>query len=112
MKKIIQNNLLLIALFIVMGAQAQNMRYLDSIFANVTVDTNIVYATNKSFLTGFAATDSLRMDVYRPAGDTGTNRPVIILMHAGSYLPGSLTGFDFADKKENCLVELCTRWAK
>jgi acetyl esterase/lipase len=52
------------------------------------------------------------MDVYTPSGDTATSRPVIILMHAGSFLPGSVTGFNFADKNENCIVELCKRFAK
>lgn len=112
MKKILQQSFLLLALIVAGNINAQTVRYLDEVFTNVTVDSNIVYGQNKGFLTGFAAVDTLKMDIYHPTGDTATNRPVIILMHAGSFLPGSLTGFTFADRKENCLVELCQRYAK
>ncbi|MCS6934408.1 MAG: T9SS type A sorting domain-containing protein [Chitinophagales bacterium] len=91
---------------------AQPVRYLDEIFQNVKVDSNVVYGKNKSYLSGFNAVQNLVMDVYQPVGDTATNRPVIILMHAGSFLPPSVTGFTFADKNENCIVELCKRFAK
>lgn len=105
--------ILLLALALVgLGTQAQTVRFLDEVFTNVSVDSNVVYGKNKGFLTGFNVTEDLKMDVYRPVGDTATNRPVIILMHAGSFLPGSVTGFNFADKNENCIVELCKRFAK
>lgn len=102
------------ALITAINAQAQvvPLRYLDEVFNSVTVDTSIVYAQNRSYFSAFGILDPLRMDVYRPAGDTATNRPVIILMHAGSFLPGTLTGFSFADRNENCLVEMCQRYAK
>ncbi len=112
MKNYLRKSFLMLAVFAAVGTQAQSLRYLDEVFNTVNVDTNIVYAQNKSYLSGFAVLDSLYMDVYRPAGDTATNRPVIILMHAGSFLPGSLTGFTFADRKENCIVEMCNRYAK
>ncbi len=92
--------------------QAQPLRYLDEVFSTVTVDSNVVYGQNKTYNSGFNATQQLKMNVYRPVGDTATSRPVIILMHAGSFLDGSLTGFSFADKNEHCIVELCHRFAK
>lgn len=114
MKNFLLKSFLAVMLFSTTQTQAQvvPVRYLDEVFNSVTVDTSIVYALNKSYLSGFAVLDSLRMDVYRPDGDTATSRPVIILMHAGSFLPGTLTGFTFADRKENCLVEMCQRYAK
>jgi hypothetical protein len=108
MKKI----LLAASILLCVSAQAQTVRYLDELFANVSVDSNVIYGQNKGFLTGFNVTENLKMDVYTPSGDTATSRPVIILMHAGSFLPGSVTGFNFADKNENCIVELCKRFAK
>ena len=27
------------------------------------------------------------MDIYTPSGDTETNRPAVILIHTGSFLP-------------------------
>ncbi|MEX0813888.1 MAG: T9SS type A sorting domain-containing protein [Chitinophagales bacterium] len=56
--------------------------------------------------------DSLKMDVYTPDGDTSTNRPLILLSHAGSYLPPSLTNAPFGTKSDSFLVEMCTQFAK
>jgi predicted esterase len=100
------------ALLLAGFSQAQTVRYLDEIFSTVKIDSNITYGQNKTFGSGFNASQQLKMDVYRPEGDTATSRPVVILMHAGSFLDGSLTGFNFADKNEHCIVELCNRFAK
>jgi acetyl esterase/lipase len=60
-------------------------RYLDPVFADVEVDEEIVYRR---------ATDhrgnevDLRLDIYRPAGDTATSRPAIIWMHGGWFKGG------------------------
>lgn len=112
MKKFLLPCFLLMASLMAVNTQAQSVRYLDEIFNSVTVDTSVMYGSNKSYFTAFNGLDTLRMDIYRPAGDTATHRPVIILMHAGSFLPGTLTGFTFADRKENCIVEMCQRFAK
>lgn len=64
---------------LLMGAvttQAQ-VRYLNEVFADVQVDTGITYGQNYEFFSGFATLKPLVMDVYRPVGDTATNRPVI-----------------------------------
>lgn len=111
MLKTVRYSLLLCALVASAMCQAQ-VRYLDEVFSTITIDSNITYGTNKTFSSGFNASQQLKMDVYRPDNDTATSRPVIILMHAGSFLDGSLTGFNFADKNEHCIVELCTRYAK
>lgn len=103
---------LLLLLLALPGLQAQ-VRYLDEIYTTVQVDSNVVYGKNYGFLTNFNTLQDLKMDVYQAVGDTGTHRPVIILMHAGSFLPGSVTGFyDFSYKDENCMVEMCKRFAK
>lgn len=112
MKKTVHAMLVALVVLATFNANAQAVRYLDEVFTTVKVDTNVVYGQNKGFLTGFSVLEDLKMDVYQADGDTATNRPLIILMHAGSYLPGSLTGFTFADKNENCIVELCNRYAK
>lgn len=104
--------LLFAALFTSVVLQAQTLRYLDEVFSNVTVDSNVIYGKNKGYLSGFNATENLLMDVYRPDGDTATSRPVIIFMHAGSFLPPAVTGFPFGRKDDNCMKELCKRYAK
>jgi hypothetical protein len=95
---------------------AQQVRYLDEVFADVKVDTSIVYAQNYEFFTGFASLQPLKMDVYRPVGDTAGARPLILLSHNGSFLPENLTtsllGLCFGGRKDSSIVELCTRFAK
>lgn len=110
-----RRNLLTALLLLLLAAPAlkAQVRYLDEIYTTVQVDSNVVYGKNYGFLTNFNTLQNLKMDVYQAVGDTGTHRPVVILMHAGSFLPGSVTGFyDFSYKDENCMVEMCKRFAK
>jgi hypothetical protein len=51
-------------------------------------------------------------DIYEPAGDTATNKPVIILLHTGSFLPPVANGQPTGSKTDLSIVEQCTRWAK
>lgn len=102
-------------LFAATTAKAQ-VRYIDEIFQDVQVDTTITYAQNYDFLTGFASLQPLVMDVYRPVGDTATNRPLILLSHNGSFLPEALTqallGMCFNGRKDSAITELCKRFAR
>lgn len=105
------------------GLQAQT-RYLDEVFTNVDVMTDMVYGWNWSVLKTSDDTtgtqmgpvklyvDSLVADVYLPNGDTATDRPVILLSHAGSFLPSTFTGLPLGTKSDSCLIEMCTRFAK
>ena len=52
-------------------------RYQDSIFAAYTLDS-VVYSS----VTGF------KMDIYQPAGDVATKRPVVVLAHEGTFYAG------------------------
>lgn len=55
---------------------------------------------------------SLKMDVYEPANDSKTDRPVVIYVHTGNFLPPVLNGSPLGDKADPVAVELCERWAK
>lgn len=95
--------------------KAQQVRYLDEVFTDVTVDTTITYGENFEYFSAFTALKPLVMDVYRPEGDTATNRPVILLSHNGSFLPEFITsqgGFCFGGRKDSAMVELCKRFAR
>jgi acetyl esterase/lipase len=63
-------------------------RYLTETFSEVQVDTSIVYGTNMSLfslpITGEPFEQDLEMDIYTPVGDTETNRPVVLYLHAGN----------------------------
>ena len=96
-------------------ASAQT-RYLDDVFSAVTITSDIAYATNISVLPMLSSQPpgpaTLKFDIYEPTGDTETNRPVIILVHTGSFLPAVLNGQPTGSKTDLSIVEQCTRWAK
>jgi hypothetical protein len=54
----------------------------------------------------------LRMDVYTPAGDTETNRPVILYLHTGNFLPPIINGGITGSRADSVVVNLCKKWAK
>ena len=115
MKKLIQILLFTGLISTAPVIQAQT-RYLDEVFTNVQIDTSIVYAQNYEFFTDFTSLQPLIMDVYRPVGDTATNRPVILLSHNGSFLPDVYThafaALCFSGIKDSSLEELCKRFAR
>ncbi len=86
-------------------------RYIDEIFTSVSVDSNIVYGSNVPY--GSSAPIDLLCDIYQPVGDNVTNRPVIILMHAGSFLPPALIPTPgLGTKKDSAIVHLCKAFAR
>lgn len=56
----------------------------------------------------------LRMDVYMPdmVVDTETERPVIMYVHTGNFLPPVINGSYGGSKEDSAAVELCKQWAK
>lgn len=103
-------------LFFLFGAmsllQAQNTRYVDPIFPEVSKQSNVVYGNNISILTGAPAPLDLLMDVYTPTGDTETDRPVVIYFHTGSFLPQYLNGQITGGRLDSTVVEVCARLAQ
>ena len=110
-----QTCLLLAAFFICLTAGAQT-RYLDEVFSDVTVTSNIQYGTNVTVITvaaGLPPTEQpLVLDLYEPAGDTETDRPLLMMFHTGNFLPVYLNGGAQGTKTDSAVVELCTRYAK
>ena len=98
-----QLNFLLLAFSILLTAQLQGQtRYLDEVFSNVNVETDVIYGTNISVVTGSPMASNLLMDVYTPVGDDATERPVVIYLHTGSFLPQyfsrQITGLPSSDR--------------
>lgn len=127
-------------------------RYKDVIFdpSEITVESNVVYATNINFLTSnfagantvtdigtlsaladagaeypeayFNPTDpatsvklqAITMDVYYPSSsaDNVTERPLIIYIHTGNFLPTPLNGSTTGLKTDSAAVALCRGWAQ
>ena len=77
MKKIF--TLIAVAMFfgtININAQCTGDRYKMQIFSGFDITSDILYGNNISY-TG--SSEDLTLDVYEPAGDTETNRPLMII---------------------------------
>lgn len=115
MKKNLQNLLAVSILLLGLTANSQD-RYLDEVFTDIELTDSVVFAQNVSIeplLIGLSpALMPILCDIYQPAGDTLTNRPVIIVSHTGSFLPPVANGQPTGSIKDSSIVEQCTRWAK
>ena len=94
-------------------------RYLDEIFDEVNITSNVEYASNINMLAalagyfeGVAVPAPLLMDIYEPVGDDMTDRPVAIYLHTGSFLPAVFNGGITGGKNDHAAVEVCTQLAK
>lgn len=72
-------------------SQAQT-RYQDSVFAAYTLDS-VVYSVYGQ-----------QMNIYQPAGDTASRRPIIVLAHGGSFYLGDRYS-------DNTITQLCADFA-
>ncbi len=61
------------------------IRHLDQVFPSATVTKDLVYG---SAVDDQGATEQLKLDLYRPAGDTATGRPAIVYVHGGGFVAG------------------------
>ena len=61
------------------------LRYRDEMFLSATVTPNLVYGSAPD-LSGQPVT--LRLDLYRPTGDTVTSRPAVVFVHGGGFSSG------------------------
>ncbi len=99
---------LLFFTLVALGLNAQE-RYVDEIFTEVAVESDIVYATNISVITGAPAPTELLLDVYTPVGDTETNRPLIKVFHTGNFLPQLVNGQINGNKTDPYVVDMIER---
>ena len=117
MKTTLQSVFTIALLSLGLSVSAQD-RYLDDVFPVAYVTSDVTYATNISILPMLQELPpgpaTLKCDIYEPGGvwDSITNRPVIILVHTGSFLPPVINGQATGSKTDMSIVEQCTRWAK
>jgi len=127
MKKIVLSAVA--ALSIGYAAQAQD-RYVDEVFTTVDYTFGTVYGQNYHFLPfhdspitpgapgpipplGYTPTiGNMTMDVYQPGGDTETDRPLVLVIHSGNFLPRYINRSATGDKGDSSVVELANRFAK
>ncbi len=95
---------------------AQNTRYVDEVFTDVDVTTDIQYGANITIITvpetGMPSLDTLVVDVYTPSGDAATDRPLVMLFHTGNFLPQLVNGSVHGNKNDGYLVNLAQKLAR
>lgn len=103
-------------LFACMSALSAQQRYIDPIFTDVNVEANVVYGVNATVIAvsvaGQAIPQPLVMDVYTPDGDTEVDRPLVIMLHTGNFLPPSVNGGCSGTHKDADVVNAATELAK
>ncbi len=83
------------------AAAQYRTRYLAPVFAHVDVQHDVSYGAAVDIAGNDAA---LALDLYEPAGDRVTQRPVLILAHGGGFVAG--------DKKAGSMVALARAFAQ
>lgn len=113
MKKIL--TLIAVFSFLATATFAQT-RYVDEIFTDVTVTSTVPYGENYTVLTwattGTSTKQPLVMDFYEPTGDTEAERPLVVLLHTGNFLPNPQNGSTTGLMTDSFMVEVATRLAK
>ena len=113
MKKLLFGTLLTCLAVLQLDAQT---RYLDEVFDDVTVTSDINYGQNITVIPALQgqppAMQPLMLDLYEPTGDTETERPLLLFFHTGNFLPPFINGGALGTKTDNFAVEMCTRYAK
>lgn len=107
------------------GSAMAQTRYIDDVFSSYTKSAEIVYDSNRSmnilYQSGYPnpvvnnspfITANLKCDVYTPDGDTIASRPVVLVLHTGSYIPAVANRQTTGSKDDSAIVELCARFAK
>ncbi len=80
---------------------AAPLRYRDQVFNNVAVTSNLQYGSAPDAQGNPVA---LKLDMYRPTGDTQTSRPALVWVHGGSFTGG--------DKTNTVPVDVANTFAK
>ena len=87
---------------------AQECRYNHRIFSGATIIPDVTYATSPGipavYLSeAFTTSQSLKLDVYQPNGDTAQSRALIIFAHPGGFVSGT--------KASDDMISLCDSFA-
>src|ERR1043165_6790429 len=107
-------SLSLILLTVLFCSAAHAQRFLTEVFPSFNKTSNIQYASNMSIITGSPVSQNLMCDVYQPAGmaDTMARRPLIIMLHAGSFLPPYVNGQLQGTRVDSGLEYICKSLAR
>jgi acetyl esterase/lipase len=114
---------LIVTLLTFTSVFAQNQRYINEVFTNFTVQNNVVYSVNNSVIAasqGFPYVQTgtipeapaLVFDLYQPENDTIAERPLIIMLHTGTFLPIIYNGNPTGARQDFATTKICQSYAK
>lgn len=108
----------------------QKVRYIHQVFDSVNV-THTFYGTNVTVIAPTLLKVPLPISIYTPKGDTVKNRPLVIYVHTGNFLPypanggtsgrtttfgnpqlAGLAALGMGYPVDSPLIEICTRLTK
>ena len=107
----------IVLLCLYISLTAQN-RYLDEVFCEIEVLTDVEYCTQIDPITASLDLDTtfsktpLLMDVYLPVDDNLAERPLILYVPTGNFLQFPVNGTNGGGKQDSCIVEMCTQLAQ
>lgn len=109
----------LMLVMMTINADAQNRRYLDPVFSEVTVSAVTPVASNFTILNFIASQGQRGMQrqplvaqFFSPKGDTRTDRPLVIYVHTGNFFPYPANGSCGGTLRDSSNIEIATRLAK
>ncbi len=105
----------LFTLFMLFGFVNQTtaqVRFLEEVFTEVKVTSDIPFASNITIITGAPSLQTLLLDVYEPEGDEATKRPLIIMFHSGNFLPHPNNFITSGLKTDSTVVGIAKRLTK
>ena len=105
-------NFLLFFIFCFSLTSLQAQRYVSEVFSEVDVISDVDYAGNVTIITGMPGPDTLKADWYMPKGDTVTDRPLVVFVHTGNFLPQPLNASATGSKLDYTAQTISTRLAK
>jgi poly(3-hydroxybutyrate) depolymerase len=88
---IVESTLVLIILAVLSVSAAPPVRFLDNVFTNTSITSNIVYGANTNV---DGSHQTLLLDLYQPTGDTAIARPLVIFLFGGGFAVGTKTDGD------------------
>ncbi|MCX6190572.1 MAG: T9SS type A sorting domain-containing protein [Bacteroidetes bacterium] len=89
------------------------VRYLNEVFTTWQYAKDSIYGNNFQVLTGTPIAVPLKCDIYQPpASDTVSKRPLIIMLHTGSFLPKYLNQGPTGYKDDSATIEIARGFAK
>jgi hypothetical protein len=111
MKKTLPN-IILFAVALIFSINSYAQRYLTEVFSSVDSTQNIVYGSNYSVFSGAPVLQPLVFDLYKPSGDINTRRPLVIMIHTGSFLPAIVNQTPTGSLRDSATSEMCRRFAR